>query len=41
MQIEILEYLAETHEMNKLPRLNDFKVLKRNDQLKFGESKAF
>ena len=39
MQLDILKYKTETHEMNGLPKLNDFKTLKRKVQLT--ESKAF
>lgn len=39
MQLDILQYKTETHEMNDLPKLNEFNALKRKDQL--SESKAF
>ena len=39
LAIDILLYRAETHEMNELPKLNEFNALKRNVQL--SESKAF
>ena len=39
MQLDILQYKTETHEINDLPKLNEFNALKRKDQL--SESKAF
>ena len=39
IQLDILEYKTETHEMNDLPKFNDFKTWKRKVQL--SESKAF
>ena len=39
MQLDILLYRAEIHEMNDLPKLNEFNALKRKVQL--SESKAF
>ena len=38
MQLDILEYKTETHEVSDLQNLNDFKALKRKNQL--SESKA-
>ena len=39
MQLDILHDKTETHEMNDLPKFNEFNALKRKDQL--SESKAF
>ena len=39
MQLDILQYRTETHEINDLPKLNEFNALKRKVQL--SESKAF
>lgn len=39
MHLDILQYRTETHEINELPKLNEFNALKRKVQL--SESKAF